>query len=84
MDAEQGKLPGAHLREEVAKWLGYTPAGSKWRHKRSGRCITVAMVSLCEETLRPLVTYYEDDCEVPFTRRAVVFHDGRFERLYKV
>jgi hypothetical protein len=81
--SEQSK-PGAHLCEEVAKWLGYTPAGSTWRHKRSGRCITVAMVSLCEETLRPLITYYQHDSGVPFTRPAVFFHDGRFERLYKV
>jgi type IV secretory pathway TrbF-like protein len=79
------KPPGAHLREKLAPWEERVPAGSRWRHRRSGRTVTVACVALDEATLTPVVVYREDGSLLPFVRRADVFcEEGRFERLVSV
>jgi hypothetical protein len=78
------KAPGAYLREKLAPWEEKVPAGSRWRHRRSGRTVTVACVALDEATLNPVVVYREDGTLMTFVRQADFFCDGRFERLVSV
>jgi type IV secretory pathway TrbF-like protein len=78
------KAPGAYLREKLAPWEEKVPAGSRWRHRRSGRLVTVACVALEEATLTPAVVYREDASLVPLVRPADQFCDGRWERLVSV
>lgn len=56
--------------------------GTVYRHKKSGHHYRVQCLSLQEDTMEVLVTYYRlSDPKLKWTRKASVFLDGRFERL---